>query len=71
MVYNKLPNVQQFNSSASTEELITLGSLLGNINREDFYTYQGSLTTPPCAEAVSWIIFSDILPISYREVSFL
>ncbi|XP_065360180.1 uncharacterized protein CAH6 [Calliphora vicina] len=68
VVYSNLPNVQQFNSSSTAEELISLGSLLGNINREDFYTYQGSLTTPPCAESVTWVIFSDILPISYREL---
>ncbi|XP_075148510.1 carbonic anhydrase 2-like [Haematobia irritans] len=67
-IYDNLENLQMFNSSATTMNLIRLGSLLGNINREDFYTYQGSLTTPPCSESVSWIIFADILPISYKEL---
>ncbi|XP_073818052.1 carbonic anhydrase 2-like isoform X2 [Musca autumnalis] len=68
VIYNRLQNVHTFNTTSDTMYLISLGSLLGNINREDFYTYQGSLTTPPCSEAVSWIIFSDVLPISYREL---
>ncbi|XP_061401526.1 carbonic anhydrase 2-like [Musca vetustissima] len=68
LIYNNLQNVQSFNSTSDTMHLITLGSLLGNINREDFYTYQGSLTTPPCSEAVTWIVFSDVLPISFKEL---
>lgn len=67
-IYKNLKNIQTFNTTADTTDLISLGSLLGNINREDFYTYQGSLTTPPCAEAVTWIVFADVLPISYTEV---
>ncbi|XP_013100062.2 carbonic anhydrase 2-like [Stomoxys calcitrans] len=67
-IYDNLEYVQEFNSSATAMDLMSLGSLLGNINREDFYTYHGSLTTPPCSESVSWIIFADILPISYKEL---
>lgn len=29
----------------------------------------GSLTTPPCSEAVTWIIYPDPLPVSISQVS--
>ncbi|CAH1389172.1 unnamed protein product [Nezara viridula] len=34
----------------------------------DFYRYQGSLTTPPCSEAVVWTVFKNSLPISQQQV---
>lgn len=35
----------------------------------EHYTYQGSLTTPPCYESVRWIVFKDIIKISNVQVS--
>uniref|UniRef100_A0A1I8NIK9 Carbonic anhydrase n=1 Tax=Musca domestica TaxID=7370 RepID=A0A1I8NIK9_MUSDO len=68
VIYNNLENVKNFNTTSDTMYLISMASLLGNINREDFYTYEGSLTTPPCSESVTWIVFSDVLPISFKEL---
>ena len=32
------------------------------------YRYQGSLTTPPCSEDVSWIVFSKPLQLSKQRI---
>ena len=35
---------------------------------KNFYTYGGSLTTPPCTENVNWIIFKEPIIVSVDEV---
>ena len=34
---------------------------------EDFYVYSGSLTTPPCTEAVTWMVYSSPLSLSPEQ----
>lgn len=34
---------------------------------EDFYVYAGSLTTPPCTEGVTWMVFSSPLSVSAEQ----
>lgn len=35
---------------------------------QHFYTYAGSLTTPPCSEGVQWFILQDILEVSEQQI---
>lgn len=37
----------------------------------DFYAYAGSLTTPPCAEGVTWMVFTSTLSVSPEQADAL
>ncbi|CAF2059886.1 unnamed protein product [Rotaria magnacalcarata] len=40
-------------------------------NFQDFWRYNGSLTTPPCTEGVIWTIFNSQIKFSYDELEAL
>jgi len=40
---------------------------LGPVLDGDFYTYNGSLTTPPCSEVVKWFVFETPQMISTKQ----
>uniref|UniRef100_T1HZT9 Alpha-carbonic anhydrase domain-containing protein n=2 Tax=Rhodnius prolixus TaxID=13249 RepID=T1HZT9_RHOPR len=59
--------VQPEGSVAYLTNSFTLASLMPK-NMDLFYTYRGSLTTPPCSEVVTWIVFPDPLTVSISQI---
>jgi carbonic anhydrase len=39
-------------------------------NVQSFWTYDGSLTTPPLTECVKWVIFKETVKISDEQVCY-
>ena len=37
-------------------------------NTSDYWTYPGSLTTPPCSECVQWVLFKDPIELSADQL---
>ena len=48
-------------------EPIALAALLPGAR--SFYTYQGSLTTPPCSEIVRWLLLENPVELSARQIA--
>jgi carbonic anhydrase len=63
-VWNNLPLEKNQAITASTP--IDLSQLLPQ--KREYYTYMGSLTTPPCSEDVLWIVMKEPIYISENQI---
>lgn len=57
----------------ATEEGFTLGEVplanfLAGIDMRKYWSYDGSLTTPPCTEGIKWNVIQQIQPITKRQL---
>ena len=62
-----LEDIIPFGSEVLIQEYFTLQSLLP-YTFQTFYRYQGSLTTPPCSESVTWIVLTQVQKIGYSQL---
>lgn len=66
-VINVLESISEFNRSTEIDNFL-LSVLLGDMDVSEFYTYAGSLTTPPCSQAVTWVVFSHAITITPSQM---
>ncbi|XP_075145374.1 carbonic anhydrase 2-like [Haematobia irritans] len=64
----------QFIKNPNTSTMFSnfkLSGMYGGIDttaKRTFYTYPGSLTTPECSQAVTWIIFPNFIPVASDQL---
>ncbi|XP_070072380.1 carbonic anhydrase 6 isoform X2 [Drosophila takahashii] len=56
-ICKQVSKISGLDDSHSLEKSMALEDLLISIDTHKYLSYQGSLTTPPCAEAAIWFVF--------------
>ncbi|XP_025830338.1 carbonic anhydrase 15-like [Agrilus planipennis] len=65
-----LPRVYAPHANITLTETFALASLIpSSEKRRSYFMYNGSLTTPPCSEAVTWIVYSNPMPVSEVQLN--
>lgn len=67
-VIETLDSVKDYNTTSEIDKFFVLSNLVDGLNSDSYFTYGGSLTTPPCSESVTWIVFTDILKMSHCQM---
>lgn len=63
-IWSKMP--AKANKEVELSDDIDLNDFLPS--NQDYYNFQGSLTTPPCTEGVNWIVFKHQKTISKKQI---
>lgn len=61
-----LTNIVTPETSYDIPDQFTLSTIFGN-DLNSYYTYEGSLTTPPCTENLIWIVSQQTLKINQAD----
>lgn len=66
-VLSHIKEVAQPNTNTTIVDSKSFADLIPH-ELTSYYTYKGSLTTPPCSEVVTWIDFKEPIPLSHEQV---
>ena len=47
---------------------VALGKFLSEVDMRKFWSYDGSLTTPPCTEGIKWHVVEEVQKISSKQL---
>lgn len=66
-VVEKIPDIIHKGDRAKLSTPLNIQNILPK--EHAYWSYMGSLTTPPCWECVIWIIFNEPIEVSHEQVN--
>jgi carbonic anhydrase len=67
--FSSLPAYPGFTNTTRVPLNVNLNQLINEVNRlSNFWTYSGSLTSPPCTEGLRWFVARDILFVDNEQM---
>jgi carbonic anhydrase len=66
---NQLEGIFTATGNTRTNQKINVEGFLDSLNKDDFWSYDGSLTTPPCTEGIKWTVLKTVQPISEAQLA--
>ncbi len=63
-IWKNIPAAGKTNTVS--DRLINVASILPN--KKSYYSYAGSLTTPPCSESVKWNVLLELMTVSEEQI---
>lgn len=67
----KLSPAESHNSHNAPADKVPLKSFMEALNTNEFFMYEGSLTTPPCWEGIRWNMLKNAMPISEHDLNMI
>ncbi|XP_030559474.1 carbonic anhydrase 2 [Drosophila novamexicana] len=64
---DSVKSYERINIPANIEDSLAVDDLVPSV--DTYFTYAGSLTTPTCAEAVTWIVLTNTFPVTLDQVN--
>jgi len=68
-IIERIGRIKRAHKRTELQRPFNLKSLIRPSLSGPYYSYEGSLTTPPCTEVVEWILFKKPLDISSRQLA--
>jgi len=65
-LWSNLPQAKDKENAVPNVQISAFGLLPAN---KDYYTFKGSLTTPPCSEDVTWYVLKTPVPVSADQIA--
>jgi len=61
-------SIDTINFTGPGKTTVNLNEFLSTVNMKEYWSYDGSFTTPPCTEGIKWTVIKQVQSISAEQL---